>query len=74
MGPNDARRVVWAFRMFFFPFFRVLLLLTTVLGTIYLREGGDDENGPKRRVWRRLGYSQVIFSFFRVLLILTNVI
>jgi hypothetical protein len=37
--------------------FRVLLLLTTVLGTIYLREGRDHENGPKRYQTRRLGLS-----------------
>ena len=44
------------FVSFLFHFFRVLLLLMNVLGTIYLQEGGDDENGPKRRQTRRLGH------------------
>ena len=44
------------FVSFLFYFFHVLLLLMNVLGTIYLREGGDDENGPKRRQTRRLGH------------------
>ena len=44
------------FVSFLFYFFRVLVLLMNVLGTIYLREGGDDENGPKRHQMRRLGH------------------
>ena len=44
------------FVSFFLKFFCVLLLLTTVLGTIGLLEGRFDEIGPKRRVLRRLGH------------------
>jgi hypothetical protein len=34
---------------------------------------GDDENGPKRRVWRRLGHRYVFLKFSRIFLILNNV-
>jgi hypothetical protein len=55
-GPNDVKRVVWAIRKFFFPFFCILISLMTVFRYYYLREGGDHENGPKRRQTRRLGH------------------
>ena len=54
-GPNDTFCVVWAIRNFF-SFLSCLLLLKTVLGSIYLREGRDHEKGPKRRQTRRLGH------------------
>ena len=37
-----------------------------IKGTEGLREGGDEENGPKRRESRRLGHS-VSFRFFLIL-------
>ena len=52
---DDAFCVVWAIRNFF-SFLSCLLLLKTVLGSIYLREGRDHEKGPKRRQTRRLGH------------------
>ena len=62
-GPNDAGRVVWAIGMFFFSFFRIFLLLTSLFmfyscytGMGRLREGCSDENGPNRRRSRRLGH------------------
>jgi hypothetical protein len=59
-GPNDAKCVVWAIRKSFSYLFCVLFLLMTVfrnyLSTGRLREGGDYENGPKRRQTRRLGH------------------
>ena len=36
-------------------------------------EASDDDNGPKRRVWRRLGPRLFFFFFLRIFLILTNV-
>ena len=62
-GPNDVSRIVWAIQWVFF-FLRVFFLL---LNNIYsncdyiiamegLREGGDEENGPKHRESRRLGH------------------
>ena len=63
MGPNDMSWVVWAIGKFFFLFFHDFLLLTTVCryylcsgGTRWVREGGDDENRPKRHILRRLGH------------------
>jgi hypothetical protein len=63
-GPNDASSVVWVICKFFFPLFRALLSLNTIFrcflcfeGTGWLMEGGDVENGPKRRKSRRLGHS-----------------
>jgi hypothetical protein len=44
---------------FFFISFVFFLLLMTVryyISTGRFREGGDDENGPKRRVLRHLGH------------------
>ena len=39
------------------------------------KEGGDGENGPKRRVLHRLGHSvSFFFHFFRVSFMLTNVL
>ena len=38
-----------------------------------VREGGDEVNGPKRRVSRRLGHWYVFFFFFCIFSILTNV-
>jgi hypothetical protein len=53
-GPNDASCVVWAISKFFFSFFRVLLSLTIVFKyylyfscKVRVREGSDNENGPK---------------------------
>jgi hypothetical protein len=48
----------------FFHFFCILLLLMSVLGTICLREDGDDEIGPKRRVWaiRKLFFLPFVFT------------
>ena len=37
-----------------------------IKGTEGLREGGDEENGPKRRDSRRLGYLVSFFFFFCV--------
>ena len=36
-------------------------------------EASDDDNVPKRRVWRRLGPRLFFFFFLRIFLILTNV-
>ena len=62
-GPNDASRVVWAIRWVFFYSSCFLLLLNNIYSyydyikaTEGLREGGDEENGPKRRESRRLGH------------------
>ena len=44
-----------------------------VKGTEGVREGGDEVNGPKRRVSRRLGHWYVFFFFFCIFYILTNV-
>ena len=44
-----------------------------VNGTEELREGEDEDNGPKRRVSHRLSHWYVIFFFFRIISILTNV-
>ena len=56
----------------FFFFFVFILILNNIFsyygyikGTEGLREGGDEENGPKRRESRRLG-NLVSFLFFRV--------
>ena len=59
-GPNDASRVVWAIRWVFFSSCFYLLLNNIysnydyIIATEGLREGGDEENGPKRRKSRRL--------------------
>ena len=62
-GPNDASRVVWAIRwVFVFSscFFSLLNNIYSnydyIKATEGLREGGDEENGPKRRESRRLGH------------------
>ena len=62
-GPNDASRVVWAIRWVFFFSSCFFLLLNNIYSnydyvkaTEGLREGGDEENGPKRRESRRLGH------------------
>ena len=44
-----------------------------VKGTEGVREGGDEDNGPKRRETRRLGLWYVFFFFFCIFSILTNV-
>ena len=62
-GPNDAGRVVWAIGKLFYFFIRVFLILTN-LYSLYLCleewewvvEGADDNNGPRRRILRRLGH------------------
>ena len=53
-GPNDANRVVWAIGTCFFLLFVFFLLLNNIYryygynkATEGLREGGDEENGPK---------------------------
>ena len=67
-GPNDATRVVWAIGMCFFLLFVFFLLLNNIYSyygynkaTEGLREGSDEENGPKRRESRRLGHWYVFF-------------
>ena len=62
-GPNDAIRVVWAISTSFFSSSCFFLLLNDIYSyydytkaTEGLREGGDEENGPKRRESRRLGH------------------
>src|ERR1700679_1369686 len=54
--------------------FRVLYINYVYLGTIDCfectredRMGSYNQNGPKRRIWRRLGHQYVIFLMFRVL-------
>ena len=61
--PNDAIRVVGAISTFFFYYSCFFLLLNNnysyyecIKATEGLREGGDQENGPKRRDSRRLGH------------------
>ena len=44
---------------------------TFIKGAEGLREGGDEENGPKRHDSRRLGHS-VSFLFFRVFFLILN--
>jgi len=69
MGPNDARRVVWAIGVFFYISFVFFFTLTNILQYIHDvcdREDGDDENGPKRCQTRRLGHRCVFFNFFCV--------
>ena len=59
-GPNDATRVAWAIRWVFS--FSSLLLNNIysnydyIKATEGLREGSNEENGPKRRDSRRLGH------------------
>jgi hypothetical protein len=61
-GPNDARRVVWAIGEYFLIFFVFFVLNYSFIEYIdYNYEicdvgGSVDENGPKRRVSRRLGH------------------
>jgi hypothetical protein len=63
-GPNDASCVVWAnSKFFFFRGLKVLTTITTIFryysrskGTRWLREGGDDENEPKRCGMHRLAH------------------
>ena len=62
-GPNDVIHVVWAISTSFF-FSSCFFLLLKVIYSYYdytkategLREGGDKENGPKRRELCRLGH------------------
>ena len=77
MGPNDAKRVVWAIREFFLYLFHVLLLLTSVfryyLSTGRLRDTETTKTGPNdasRVVW---AIRRFFLSFFRVLLMYTFV-
>ena len=69
-SPNDANRVVWAIGTCFLLLFVFLLLLNNIYrnygynkATEGLREGGDEENGPKRRESHRLGHWYVFFFF-----------
>src|SRR5271168_4769147 len=65
-GPNDASGVVWAIcnNVWFFLvfFFDTNLLFNVYIGSIErtgrVALGGGDKNGPKRRIWRRLGHMQ----------------
>ena len=43
-----------------------------IKGTEGLREGGDEENGSKRRESRRLGHLVSFFSFFEFFFTYTN--
>jgi hypothetical protein len=73
MGPNDARRVVWAIGTCLIFFFHVSLILTSGFCSIFVllvflkdgevRLGGDDKNGPKRLQMCRLGIRYVPFFF-----------
>ena len=49
----------------------MLLYVTIVLSTLILRDmqqgGGDDKNGPKRRIWRRLALGEYFFFLFLML-------
>ena len=63
-GPNDAIHVVWAISTSFFNSSCLFLLINNIYSsydyikaTEGLREGGGEENGPKRRNTRRLGHS-----------------
>ena len=64
-GPNDANRVIWAIGTCFF-----LLLNNIYYGYNKamegLREGSNEENGPKRCDSRRLGHWYVFFFSYRV--------
>ena len=59
-GPNDAKRVVWAIGKFFFNIIQVFHNYWS--SNIYFKATDvptrcyDEENGPKRRVSRRLGH------------------
>jgi hypothetical protein len=65
-GTNDAIGVSFFFVRSFY-----ILLILSVLFKLDLsnegtrRAGGDDANGPKRRIWRRLGHRCVFFIFVR---------
>src|ERR1700678_413563 len=58
-GPNDASGVVWALGVFFQLSFVSYLCITL---TTRLWRGNEEENGPKRRIWRRLGLWYVFFA------------
>ena len=69
-GSNDASRVIWAHGKFFYFSLRVFLILNIMYSYYWsiqvtegLREGGGEENRPKRRDTRCLGHS-VSFLFF----------
>ena len=64
-GPNDVSSgVVWDIGKYFFFFHVFFFSILTVIfssyscstGTGWLIEGSNEENGPKRRVQRRLGH------------------
>ena len=61
MGPNDARHVIWAIGDFFFSSGFLHTNYIYVFNMSYrcpegLAGGYEEENGPKRRVSRRLGH------------------
>ena len=71
MGPNDAKRVVWAIQEFFIYLFHVLLLLTSVfryyLSTGRLRYTETTKTGPndvRRVVWAIHRFFLSFFSCF----------
>ena len=45
-----------------------------IYATGWAREGVDDENGPKRRFWRRLGPRYVFFFSLLYFVVLTIVL
>jgi hypothetical protein len=73
-GPNDVKRVVWAIRKFFFPFFCILISLMTVV-RYYLSTG---RRRLRKRAQTTPGASfgplvSFFIHFFRILLLLTVV-
>ena len=66
-GSNNTRCVVWAQRYMFFLSVHISYCLTSIISVISgMRRfrGGNDNIGPKQRVWRRLGPRCVFFINF----------
>ena len=64
----ETRRVSSQVCYYYFIIFYILLILfycctRSKRGMEWLRGGGNDESGPKRRVLRRLGIGKFFFSF-----------